>query len=230
MKTLLKITPVLLLFIGLYPCAAQECEPYYIANEGSVREMTSYDKKDKLTGSTVQTVKEIRTIGNRIEYIIGTISRDEKGKEYSSGDLRMSCEDGIFRMDMKNFLNEETMSGFEEMQVTMDATDLEYPASMSAGQTLGDGIISVRVSNQGMTMMTMVVRIYDRKVEAEEDMTTPAGTFSCYRMSYTIETKAMFTLVARCTDWVARDVGSVRSETFDKNGKLVSYTVLTSLK
>jgi hypothetical protein len=230
MRSILKITAFLLIILSFSQVVAQDCEPYYIANEGSVREMTSYDKKDKLTGSTVQTMKEIKTIGNRIEYIIGTVSRDEKGKEYSSGDLRMSCEDGIFKMDMKNFLNEETMKGFEEMQVTMDATDLEFPADLGAGQTLSDGIITVKVSNQGMTMMTMVVRIYDRKVEAEEDMTTPAGTFSCYKMSYTIETKAMFTLVARCTDWVAMNVGSVRSETYDKNGKLMSYTVLTSLK
>jgi len=100
----------------------------------------------------------------------------------------------------------------------------------SRGTTTKDGNISIKVSSQGMTIMNMVVRIYDRKVEAVEDITTPAGTFSCYKMSSTIETKTMFSVVAKSVDLVARKVGPVRSETYDKDGKLASYMILTSLK
>ena len=85
--------------------------------------MASYDKKDKLTGTSVQTVKDIKTTGNKTEWIIGAVSKDEKGKEISSGDLKMSCEAGIFKMDMKNFMNEETLKSFEGMEMTMDAID-----------------------------------------------------------------------------------------------------------
>jgi hypothetical protein len=230
MKTLLRIAASLFMLISYFQLVAQDCEPYYIASEGAVREMASYDRKDKLTGTTIQTVKEIKTAGSKTDWTIGTVSKDEKGKEISSGDLHMSCEGGIFKMDMKNFIDEETMKGFEGMEITMDATDLDYPAVMAAGQALKDGSISIKVTSQGMPIMTMVVKIYDRKVEAIEDMTTPAGTFSCYKMTSTIETKTMFTMVVRSTDWVARNVGPVRSETFDKDGKLQSYMVLTSMK
>jgi hypothetical protein len=142
----------------------------------------------------------------------------------------MSCEDGIFKMDMKNFLDDETLKSFEGMEVTMDATDLDYPPVLAAGQALKDGNISVKVSSQGMVIMNMVVRVFDRKVEAVEDMTTPAGTFSCYKMSSAIESKTMFSVVTRSVDWVARKVGPVRSETYDKDGKLAGYMVLTSIK
>lgn len=192
--------------------------------------MANYDKKDKLTGITIQTVKEIKVTGNMTEWTIGTVSKDEKGKEVSSGDLRMSCEEGIFKMDMKNFIDEETLKGFEGMEVTMDATDLDYPGDLSAGQTLKDGNVTIKVTNAGMPIMTMVVKIYDRKVEAIEDITTPAGTFSCYKMTSTIETKTMFTMIVKSTEWMAKKVGSVRSETYDKAGKLMGYMVLTSLK
>jgi hypothetical protein len=77
--------------------------------------------------------------------------------------------------------------------------------------------------------MTMVVKVYDRKVEAVEDVTTPAGTFSCYKLSYTVESKTMFTIIAKSTDWIAKRVGVVRSESFDKNGKLTGYMVLKSM-
>ena len=218
------------MIIGYNQVFAQDCEPYYLVEKGAVREMASYDKKDKLTGTTIQTVKEIKTIGNKTEWTIGTVSKDEKGQETGSGDLRMSCEEGIFKMDMKNFIDEATLKSFEGMEITMDATDLDYPSDLSAGQTLKDGIITVKVTNAGMTMMNMVVKIYDRKVEAMEDVTTPAGTFTCYKMTSTIETKTMFTMVVKSTEWIARKVGPVRSETYDKNGKLMSYMVLTSMK
>jgi hypothetical protein len=229
-NTFMKVAVLSLMITGTSYLSAQECEPYYIAEKGAVREMASYDKKDKLTGTSIQTVKDIKTTGNKTEYIIGTVSKDEKGKEVSSGDLYMSCEDGIFKMDMKNFLDDETLKSFEGMEVTMDATDLDYPQVLTAGQTLKDGNISVKVSSQGMTIMNMTVRIYDRKVEAVEDITTPAGTFTCYKMSSTIETKTMFSVVAKSVDWVARKIGPVRSETYDKDGKLASYMVLISMK
>jgi hypothetical protein len=231
MKTLFLIPAAFLLMISVRNKAiAQDCDPYYAVSEGAVREMASYDKKDKLTGTSIQTVREIKTTGNKTEWTIGTVSKDAKGKEVSSGDLSMSCEEGIFKMDMKNFLDEETMKGFEGMEVTMDATDLDYPAVLAPGQALPDGNLTVKVTSQGMPVMTMVVKIYDRKVEAVEDVTTPAGTFSCYKMTSTIETKTMFAVVVKSTDWMAKKVGTVRSETFDKNGNLTGYSVLTSMK
>ena len=230
MKTLLKIAASLFMIMGYIQAFAQDCEPYYVTGEGAVREMASYDKKDKLTGTTIQTVKEIKTTGNKTEWTVGTVSRDAKGKETGAGELSMSCEDGIFKMDMKNFIDDETMKSFEGMEVTMDATDLDYPAVLAPGQTLKDGHITIKATSQGIPVMTMVVKIYDRKVEAIEDMTTPAGTFSCYKMSSTIESKTMFTIVAKSTDWIAKRVGVVRSETFDKNGNLTGYMVLNSMK
>jgi hypothetical protein len=209
---------------------SQECVPYFIVEKGSVREMASYDKKDKLTGSTVQTVKDLAVTGNKSTWTISALSKDEKGKEISSGELTMSCEDGIFKMDMRNFIDDETMKGFEDMEVTIDATDLAYPGELNVGQSLPDGSLNMKVSSSGMAIMNMVVKVYDRKIEAKEDITTPAGTFSCYKMTSTVETKTMFTIIAKSTDWFAKNVGTVRSESYDKDGKLMGYSVLTSLK
>src|SRR5512138_1571673 len=134
--TLLKIAASLVMIAGYTQLFAQDCEPFYLVEKGAVREMANYDKKDKLTGTTVQTVKDITTVGNKTEWLIGSVSKDEKGKEISSGDLKMSCEAGIFKMDMKNFISEESMKSFEGMEITMDATDLDYPADLSVGQAL----------------------------------------------------------------------------------------------
>jgi hypothetical protein len=230
MKANLKLFVSLFMIIGWMQLTGQDCVPYMVDKQGAVREMTNYDKKDKVTGSSVQTVKEIKTEGNKTEWIINSVSRDAKGKQTSAGDLHMTCEAGVFKMDMKNFIDAETMKSFEGMEVTMDATDLDYPDALTPGMTLKDGSITVKASSQGMAIMNMVVKIYNRKVEAIEDVTTPAGTFSCFKMSQTIETKNVFTIVAKSTEWIAKKVGTVRSETYDKNGNLQGYMILTSMK
>jgi len=230
MKSILKLFASLLMILGWMQVIGQDCEPYMVVNQGAVREMTNYDKKDKVTGTSVQTVKEIKTEGNMTEWTINSVSKDAKGKQTSAGDLQMTCEAGIFKMDMKNFIDEETMKGFEGMEVAMDATDLDYPAILTPGMTLKDGNITIKASSQGVPVMTLVVRIYDRKVLALEDITTPAGTFQCYKISQTVETKTLFTVIAKTTDWIAKKVGTVRSETFDKNSNLQGYMILTAMK
>ena len=230
MKSVLKLFASLLMILGWMQLIGQDCEPYMVVNQGAVREMTSYDKKDKVTGTSVQTVKEIKTEGNMTEWTINSVSKDAKGKQTSAGDLHMTCEAGIFKMDMKNFIDEETMKGFEGMEVTMDATDLDYPAILTPGMTLKDGNITIKASSQGVPVMTLVMRIYDRKVLALEDISTPAGTFQCYKISQTVETKTIFTIIAKTTDWIAKKVGTVRSETYDKNSNLQGYMILTAMK
>lgn len=225
-----KFAASLFLILSVGYSYAQDCDPFYMVEKGAVREMASYDKKNKLTGTTIQTVKDVKTIGNRTEWTIGAVSRDEKGKEISSGDLRMSCENRIFKMDMRNFIDDETMKSFEGMEVTLDATDLDYPSDLAVGQALKDGQISIKVASGGMTVMNMTIKVYDRKVVALEDMTTPAGTFSCYKLTSTIETKNVFSMVGKSVDWIAKNVGPVRSENLDKDGKLLAYMVLTSIK
>jgi hypothetical protein len=110
------------------------------------------------------------------------------------------------------------------MEITMDATDLDYPANLQRRPGTYDGNVVSKLT-PGMSMLNMVIKIYDRKVVAQEDVTTPAGTFKCYKMTSTIETKTMFSMVAKSTEWIALKVGIVRSETYDKNGKLMGYMV-----
>lgn len=81
-----------------------------------------------------------------------------------------------------------------------------------------------------MTVMTMNFKITDRKVEAIEDMTTPAGTFTCFKMSQTTNMKMSFIdKTFKSVDWIAENVGSVRSESYSDAGALQSYRVLKSI-
>lgn len=68
-----------------------------------------------------------------------------------------------------------------------------------------------------------------RKSEANKSTTTPAGTFDCFKISYDSEIKAGLKMTVKGVEWVAKNIGVVRSESYDKNGKLTGYTVMSAL-
>ena len=63
---------------------------------------------------------------------------------------------------------------------------------------------------------------------AEENITVPAGSFKASKITYTIEANMGFTKThLNVTEWMSKKAGVVRSETYDKKGKLQDYTVLS---
>ena len=66
-----------------------------------------------------------------------------------------------------------------------------------------------------------------------ESITTPAGTFDCAKVKYNIATrspKSKETITGYGYEWYSPNVGLVRTEQYDKNNVLQSYTVLEELK
>lgn len=219
---------ILLISISLY---AQDCRMFFPVEKGTEMTMKSYNAKDKITGSTINKILDKQVDGIKIKVIFSSQALDEKGKEISNGQLEVKCEDGIFYIDLKNYLDSKMMEAYKDMQLEIEANNaMQFPSSFDIGSTLPDANIVIKVSNNGIPMFSLAVKITNRKVEAKETITTPAGSFECFKMSYDIETKTMMTMKTKGIDWVAENVGTVRTETMDKNGKLVGYTVLESLK
>jgi len=111
-----------------------------------------------------------------------------------------------------------------EFDVTMD--QLVYPAELSEGQTLDDA--SIEISATGGMPINLVFDITDRKVEGKETITTPAGTFDCYKISYNTHSKMMImNMNFNSVEYLSDKFGAVRTETYKSNGNLVSYTVIS---
>ena len=75
--------------------------------------------------------------------------------------------------------------------------------------------------------------IKDREFIKTESITTPAGTFDCAKVKYNIATrspKSKETITGYGYEWYSPNVGLVRTEQYDKNNVLQSYTVLEELK
>lgn len=228
MKKIIGISLITLLMFGtIY---SQDCSIYYPVVNGSIREMTSYDKKDKVTSKVIQEITNVNKSISGVEIDVKNSLFDEDGNLISEVNITVGCKDGVFKVDMGDYVS-ELIRAYQTMEVELKGDDLSFPSKMKQGDLLPDGNMNIKVTNSGMTLMNMDVTIYNRKVEGIEKITTPAGTFSCYKISYdtTAKTKIL-NVQSSAVEWISENVGLVKSESFNKKGKLNSYSLLTDLK
>lgn len=137
------------------------------------------------------------------------------------------------KMDMKITLNSEgTTSYMYDMKKSMAIQDVvtmgdvsSIPSDLKVGESIPDGEIKIKVRNVGASFL-----ITDRDVLAEEEITTPAGTFKTYKMD---EIQTNKVLVSNKTyhivSWYARNIGCIKQEVYDKKGRLLRTLELTEL-
>jgi hypothetical protein len=209
--------------------SAQDCG-YYSLSEGMVTGYQNLDAKGKLTGTTRSTCLEVNKAGAAIMYKIKSEYADAKNSNQSTREYNMRCEAGKFYVDMQNLIDPKSMEAFKGMEISVDSKDLEYPNGLSAEQTLPDASITVSAASGGVNLLNLLINITNRKVVGNESVTVPAGTFECFKITYDVETKMMFKVYATVVEYVNMGVGNVKTETFDKKGKLAGTTLLVELK
>ncbi len=231
------VFPAILLLLLAVPGYAQNdaCKSFYPMGEGKKFELTHFNPKDKAESRAEYEVIEKTETAHASTATIRMKGYDKKDKQTFDGDFTVSCEGGVFKVDIRSMLSSqqlEQLESMEDMEVTVETTDLEMPSGIDVGDQLKDGSINIAVktSEGGMAIMNMTTTIKDRKVTAMEKMTTPAGTFDCLVITSVVDSKTGFmNFTAETKGWMAEDVGLVRSETYRK-GKLEGYTLLTKLQ
>ncbi|MBE0654983.1 MAG: hypothetical protein IH594_14370 [Bacteroidales bacterium] len=229
----MKISRLLVLLVIMttgYGIHAQDCRFYFPEETGAVREMTSYDKKDKVTGKVRQTILEKKATGSDLMLKVENVIFDDKDAEVSRSEIELGCSNGVFKIDMSEYMS-EMLQAYQTMEVELQGDNLQFPSSLSVGDALPEGNMNIKVRSNGIQVVNMDVNISNRKVEAQEKLSTPAGTFDCYKITFVTTAKTkLITVQTQGVEWIAEKVGVVKSESYAKNGKLNSYTLLTRLE
>ncbi len=221
-----------LLFVSLFSFAFShsysQCNEYYPLRDGLEWGYQSFNAKDKLQGTQHQKVTKFESTADGFTATVAFDLNDEKGKDVMEGELEMVCKDGVFYFDMRKFIPAEQLKAMGDVEIQVESDNLEYPSSLSAGQSLKDG--SVTMTATGSTIpMKIKVDIIDRKVEALETITTPAGTFETFKITSKSVMKNQMGITMTFefdnVEWLAKEVGVVKSESFRK-GKSQGYTLL----
>ncbi len=221
MKKILLFISILAYTSGVYA----QCNPYYDFKEGASWEITNYNAKDKVSGRQMNTIKTMEELSNGWNAEMNMKSYDKKDELIFDKDIEVGCEGGVIKLDMNRFFPEETMQAFKDMDMNIETTNLEIPSDLEVGKVLNDG--SIKMS--GSIPFTMEVNITNRKVVGRESVTTSAGTFDCYKITYTVKSKSIMSMESKGADWIAENVGMVKSENYNKNDKLQGYSLLTKM-
>lgn len=227
----IKITTLIVALFGLLYIKAQDnCSQYYPMEEGATFSYKMYDKKDKLEGTSVYKVKEVTDSGGEtIASLLVTYQGSKKNENFEM-DYNFTCTGDGIRIDFNSLMPSQMMQQYEGMDVEMDitGTDIELPNNLSVGQELADADVNMAMSMSGVKMK-IEVKTTDRKVVAKESVTTPAGTFDCVVLSSNISSKMMMAKVNLSDKvWLAKGVGIVKQESYNKKGKLESRMELAS--
>ena len=78
--------------------------------------------------------------------------------------------------------------------------------------------------------MKMTMKFLNRKVEGNETVSTPAGDFECYVITYDTEYKMGIKMTMSSKLWLSEGYGMVKQENYNKKGALIGSSVLTSFE
>lgn len=227
-----KSTLIILAVFCSFMVSAQ-CNNYYVLDQGTEWTYENIDGKGKSVGKNQQKVTAYEKTSNGFKATIHSVFTDQKGKNMMEGDLEMICDNGTIMIDMRKFIPEEQQKAFGSYEMKMESENLEFPSKLAVGQSLKNGSIKMTAIGSPIAM-TMEVMITDRKVVAKESITTPAGTFDCFKITSKSTSKTHMGIAMSFefgnTEWIAEKVGLVKSESTDKKGKTNGYTILTSRK
>jgi hypothetical protein len=222
---------LLLLTIPALTFTQNDCTPFLPMEEGTLWELTSYDKKGKEEGKIVYEMLEKFETADGMTFKVRSTTYDKKGKELFDSEFEAYCRDGKFEYDMAFKMAPETMQAYKDMDVEVDASELEIPAmDAQPGTTLEDASLEITVAGNSPIKIKVTTLITDRTIEGIEEVTTPAGTFKCVKLSQKMSVKSIMKTQSAMTEWYAEGVGLVRAEYYNKNGKLQSYSELTKFE
>lgn len=213
-----------------------QCNTYFNFKEGAEYEMTHYSGKDKVTGKSLSQILSVEDNGGILTALIKGTAFDKKGEEITSMNFEYICDEGVLKMDMNKFIPKDMFGSDADIEFEMEGDYLEFPKSLEIGQSLKDGMINGKMTMEGnpaMANMALSVKIFNRKVEAKEDITTPAGSFTCYKISYDMESSTKVMGMNNKVDMKGIDYvseGVIKTESYNKKGNLSSYSLLTGYK
>ncbi len=185
--------------VGMY---AQDA--YYCLRQGAELIYRSTDPKGRETGTTTVVIKAVTGSDGNYELVQTT--------EISLGKLDLGKPVTVSASIKDNNIPVAILNGF-----AYEFTEIgpSIPSTLSVGQELECGTIEWEV--MGMKSSHTVT---SHKVVAQEEITTPAGTYDCFVVEQKYSMKSGFAKSEGVNKvWYAKGTGAVKTENYDKKGK-----------
>ena len=201
---------------------------FFPTKAGTVLTYANKDAKGKASSYTRLTIKTVEGSGNNFSITYAGEALDSKQKPVSDPPMEISytvtVNNGVVEWDMKTFAAPGT-EGFIEIE----GDKLRIPPTLSPGDKLNDVKFTMTI-NMGFKIRTEI-ELTDQQCLAIEDVTVPAGTFKCHKVTQKSTATVMRkSTVSKSVSWFAPGTGTVKTETYDAKDKLQGSTELIELK
>lgn len=218
------------LFFG-FLCFAQDCKTFLFMSANAQIQMSIYDKKGNLSGVQIWNVSDVKKEGDGYSSTINTVFKDDKGKEITKSTGLYKCSGGMLQADLQMAMPQQPQ--MQNSEAKMSNAYLEYPYAMTVGESLKDAQMEMDMNMNGGMKSKVSFKETNRKVDAKESITTPAGTWDAYQISYNANMKIQMGPIGVPTkftvkEWFVPGIGVVKSENYMK-GKLAGSSMITSI-
>jgi hypothetical protein len=217
------------------------CSKLIFFQPGAEIEATSYNAEGKEMSKQLTKILSVNDEGGFTVANVEGVDTEMGGENKTTTvNYNYKCDGNRIYFDVASMFR----TAEKQKDATFEASLIEYPINVKEGEILPDATGKMSSERNGKKMhMDFIYK--DRKVEAKEDITTTAGTWSCYKISNSVqvemdipgmgekEKEMMKTMQAgmknTTTTWFSPDFGIVKMEMY-MNGKLVSRSEVTSVK
>ncbi len=235
MSNFIKSLIVLSVCCYSFALSAQDCSALEIVSEGQVMTYGSFNAKDKEVGSHTTTILSKENSNGGVAIEIEVSYYDKKDGFIQKSGAKYTCDGGTISLDMMTTFP-GSMDTYADMELEVIQNENFLPANPTVGATLDDAIFKVNITMSGNQPFGGIDAIYtNRKVLSKETLTTPAGSFECFKIQseYEINTKTLgigIPIRGSSTDYFNPAIGMIKTESYNKKGKMTGYTLLTELK
>jgi hypothetical protein len=139
------------------------------------------------------------------------------------------CQNGKYYFNLENMFSQMTSQyKAQGMKINFKNGITVIPNNLAVGDKIEDATMIMEMSSDAMNM-EMNITVSDKVVAGKETVTTPAGTFECLVLTQntTVSMGKLMNITTSSKDWISKGVGTVKSENYDKKGKLDGYSLLT---
>jgi hypothetical protein len=201
---------------------------FFAAKKGMALTYRNMDAKGKTTGYSVMTIKDVKGSGANMSITYGMQALDSNRKPLKDlpGEQTLTVEvkNNVVIFDINQLIPAGLTQQGAKMEIT--GVPMELPGNLQVGQKIKDSNVTASI-DMGFMKMDTVIKMTDGQCLAIEDVTVPAGTFKCYKITQTVTTTTLMgAIVTRNVSWYAPGIGTVKTEDYDKADKLSSSQVL----
>lgn len=152
---------------------SSECGNQILFKEGARITYAQFDGNGKEFSRQSSIVKSVENQNGTWQSIVEM--EDSTNTKMVNAEVRYTCDGEKVNFDMQNLFAKNGM----EVESVMNADQLSFPLQLKTGETLPDA--SFKMSAKGGTIFTSGIN--NRKVESIEKITTPSGTYNCYKIT-----------------------------------------------